>query len=119
MIFCKRVYDNTHHTDGYRVLVDRLWPRGIKKSSLSMDEWNKTLAPSTALRKEFHSEAIDFAEFSRQYREELNAHPDALIQLVERARQGNLTLLYSAKNTQQNHARVLAEVLDERLSPEG
>ncbi|MDV7023758.1 DUF488 family protein [Atlantibacter subterranea] len=113
MITCKRVYDDALKQDGYRILVDRLWPRGIKKSDLVHDEWNKTLAPSNALRKAFHSEAIDFSEFTRQYREELMAQQDALHKVAERARAGNVTLLYAAKNTTQNHARVLADVLNE------
>lgn len=85
MIQCKRVYDPQESSDGYRVLVDRLWPRGIKKEALACDEWCKELTPSAELRKAFHGEAIDFAHFSQP-----------------------LTLLYAAKNTEQNHARVLA-----------
>jgi len=113
MIICKRVYDEAHKDDGYRILVDRLWPRGLKKSDLRHDEWNKTLAPSTALRKAFHSEAIDFNEFTRQYREELSAQQDELRKVSDRARNGKVTLLYGAKNSEQNHARVLADVLKE------
>ena len=118
MITCKRVYEEAREEDGYRVLVDRLWPRGLKKSDVAMDAWNKSLAPSTTLRKAFHSETIDFAEFSRQYRAELATQTDEIAQLAERARAGQVTLLYGAKNTEQNHARVLAEVLNESLSPE-
>ncbi|PBD67043.1 MarR family transcriptional regulator [Klebsiella pneumoniae] len=88
MIQCKRVYDPQESSDGYRVLVDRLWPRGIKKEALACDEWCKELTPSAELRKAFHGEAIDFAHFSQRYRQELDAH--------------------RAKNTEQNHARVLA-----------
>ncbi|WP_313434481.1 DUF488 domain-containing protein [Atlantibacter hermannii] len=118
MITCKRVYEEAREEDGYRVLVDRLWPRGLKKSDVAMDAWNKSLAPSTTLRKAFHSETIDFAEFSRQYRAELTTQKDEIAQLAERARAGQVTLLYGAKNTEQNHAQVLAEVLNESLSPE-
>ena len=96
MIQCKRVYDPQESSDGYRVLVDRLWPRGIKKEALACDEWCKELTPSAELRKAFHGEAIDFAHFSQRYRQELDAHRQPL------------TLLYAAKNTEQNHARVLA-----------
>lgn len=113
MIVCKRVYEEALPDDGYRVLVDRLWPRGIRKTDLRLDEWNKALSPSTELRKAFHSETLDFAEFSRQYRAELSGHSDHLDALAQRAHSGKVTLLYSAKNTQQNHARVLAEVLVE------
>ena len=95
-IQCKRVYDPAEKNDGYRVLVDRLWPRGVKKTDLIFNEWNKALTPSSDLRKAFHAELIDFTHFSEQYRAEL-------------ALQQTLTLLYAAKNTQQNHALVLAE----------
>ncbi|MHB7213911.1 DUF488 domain-containing protein, partial [Klebsiella pneumoniae] len=74
MIQCKRVYDPQESSDGYRVLVDRLWPRGIKKEALACDEWCKELTPSAELRKDFHGEAIDFAHFSQRYRQELDAH---------------------------------------------
>lgn len=70
-IQCKRVYFPAEKDDGYRVLVDRLWPRGIKKSALVYDEWNKAITPSTELRKAFHSELIDFNHFAQQYRAEL------------------------------------------------
>ena len=76
MIQCKRVYEQASPDDGYRVLVDRLWPRGVKKTDLAHDEWCKTLAPSNALRQEYHSEAIDFATFSKAYQEELAQHKD-------------------------------------------
>ena len=70
-IQCKRVYDPAEKSDGYRVLVDRLWPRGVKKSDLIFNEWNKALTPSSDLRKAFHAELIDFSHFSEQYRAEL------------------------------------------------
>ena len=76
MIQCKRVYDPQEASDGYRILVDRLWPRGIKKEALNYDEWCKILAPSTDLRKAFHGETLDFAHFSQRYRQELEAHRD-------------------------------------------
>ncbi|MCL0458317.1 DUF488 domain-containing protein [Klebsiella pneumoniae] len=103
------MYDPQESSDGYRVLVDRLWPRGIKKEALACDEWCKELTPSAELRKAFHGEAIDFAHFSQRYRQELDAHRETGL--------GGggagpppppLTLLYAAKNTEQNHARVLA-----------
>lgn len=111
MIQCKRVYDPAADEDGYRVLVDRLWPRGMKKSDLACDEWSKNLAPSTELRKAFHSETIDFAAFSESYRQELAAQQDEGRALAARGKKGNVTLLYAAKDPQQNHARVLAEWL--------
>lgn len=69
MIQCKRVYEQASPDDGYRVLVDRLWPRGVKKTDLAYDEWCKTLTPSNDLRKAFHSETLDFNAFSKAYRE--------------------------------------------------
>ena len=78
MIQCKRVYDPQEESDGYRILVDRLWPRGIKKEALNYAEWCKTLAPSTDLRKAFHGETLDFAHFSQRYRQELEAADAAL-----------------------------------------
>jgi len=111
MIQCKRVYDAASKEDGYRVLVDRLWPRGIKKVDLAYDEWCKTLAPSTELRKAFHGGAIDFAAFKKSYREELEAQKEAGEQLAARGKNGTVTLLYAAKDREQNHAVVLAEWL--------
>ena len=110
-IQCKRVYAPKSESDGYRVLVDRLWPRGIKKTDLALDEWDKTVSPSTERRKLFHAEQIDFAHFSELYREELASHKDEGERLAKIARQQTLTLLYSAKNSQQNHAIVLAQWL--------
>lgn len=110
MIRCKRVYEPAEKEDGYRVLVDRLWPRGVTKSALACDEWCKTLAPSSALRKAFHSETIDYATFSREYRDELKAQPEAVARLKALAQQQTLTLLYAAKS-ENHHARVLADFL--------
>ncbi|CAI8701463.1 DUF488 domain-containing protein [Kosakonia quasisacchari] len=111
MIQCKRVYDSAADDDGYRVLVDRLWPRGIKKTDLVFDEWNKALAPSTELRKAFHGEAIDFAVFSERYRQELAAQEAEGKKLAARGKKGTVTLLYAAKNVEQNHALVLVQWL--------
>lgn len=111
MIQCKRLYEQASPDDGYRVLVDRLWPRGVKKTDLACDEWCKTLAPSNDLRKEYHSEAIDFAAFSKAYREELAQHKDEGQRLAALASKQTVTLLYGAKDTEQNHAQVLADWL--------
>ncbi|HEM6796318.1 TPA: DUF488 domain-containing protein [Citrobacter koseri] len=110
-IQCKRVYDPAEKSDGYRVLVDRLWPRGVKKTDLAFDEWDKTLTPSSELRKAFHSEVIDFINFTEQYRSELDQQKQEGKRLADIARQQTLTLLYAAKNTEQNHALVLADWL--------
>ncbi|MBE4964091.1 DUF488 domain-containing protein [Enterobacter cloacae complex sp. P24RS] len=111
MIQCKRVYEEATSDDGYRVLVDRLWPRGMKKSDLAYDEWCKSLTPSSELRKAFHGEAIDFTAFSEAYRKELAQHQDEGKRLAALARQQTVTLLFGAKNTEQNHAQVLADWL--------
>lgn len=111
MIQCKRVYEQASPEDGYRVLVDRLWPRGVKKTDLTYDEWCKALAPSNELRKAFHSETLDFAAFSQAYREELAQHVDDGMRLAARAKKQTVTLLFAAKNTEQNHAQVLADWL--------
>lgn len=116
MIKCKRVYDAPAADDGYRILVDRLWPRGIKKESLQYDEWEKVLTPSAALRKAYHGEVIDFATFSQHYRDELNLHRAEGERLARLAQQQPLTLLYGAKNTRQNHALVLAAWLESLTS---
>ncbi|MBK4714203.1 MULTISPECIES: DUF488 domain-containing protein [Tenebrionibacter/Tenebrionicola group] len=111
MIQCKRVCERAVAEDGYRVLVDRLWPRGVKKSDLAYDEWCKDIAPSTELRKAFHSDRLDFAHFSARYRGELDERPEVVKRLAQLGHQQTLTLLYAARDTRQNHALVLAEYL--------
>ncbi|ECI0415839.1 DUF488 domain-containing protein [Salmonella enterica subsp. salamae] len=111
LIQCKRVYFPAEKDDGYRVLVDRLWPRGIKKAALVYDEWNKAITPSTELRKAFHNELIDFNHFAQQYQAELAQQHQEGKRLADIARYQPLTLLYAAKDTRQNHAIVLAEWL--------
>ncbi|WP_394347647.1 DUF488 domain-containing protein, partial [Klebsiella pneumoniae] len=96
------MYDPQESSDGYRVLVDRLWPRGIKKEALACDEWCKELTPSAELRKAFHGEAIDFAHFSQRYRQELDAHRETGLRRGARAPPPPRTRLLAAKNTQQN-----------------
>lgn len=116
MIECKRVYLPAASADGYRVLVDRLWPRGCSKASLPLDAWLRELAPSTNLRQAFAHDPGFFAEFRRGYRAELAARPELWRPLLQRARQGGLTLLYAARDEQLNNARVLAEFLEEQLA---
>lgn len=111
MIQCKRVYDPASGEDGYRVLIDRLWPRGVKKTDLNYDEWCKNLAPSNELRKAFHAEVLDFAAFRDAYLAELAGKQEEGKTLCATRKNHVLTLLYAAKNTRQNHALVLAEWL--------
>ena len=110
-IVIKRAYDEPDDNDGYRVLVDRLWPRGVKKELLAIDEWCKDVAPSTELRKWFNHSPERFAEFSARYTVELE-RSDAAQQLLQRANgERTLTLVYAAKDPRINHAAVLAEYL--------
>ena len=105
------MYEPTGEDDGYRVLVDRLWPRGVSRVQARLDEWAKELAPSAELRRWFGHEPSRFEEFQRRYREELLARADELEALRGRARSGRLTLVYGARDTEHNDAVVLAEVL--------
>ena len=97
--------------DGARVLVDRLWPRGIAKARLAGVEWHKDIAPSDALRKSFAHEPGRWRDFRRRYFEELDANPDAVAPLRELARKGRLTLLYAARDEVHNNAVALREYL--------
>ena len=119
MIQCKRAYAAAQATDGHRVLVDRLWPRGIKKEALQLDAWLKDVAPSTALRQAFGHDPAHFAEFERRYRAELAAHPEHWWSLLEYARSGTLTLLFAAKDEVRNNAHVLAVFLEDELERQG
>ena len=111
----RRAYDQPADGDGYRVLVDRLWPRGVRKDALAYDLWAKDVAPSDELRTWWNHRPEDFAEFARRYRAQLK-DSDALAALVEDLRgRPAVTLLYSARDTEHNQAVVLAEVLSERL----
>jgi uncharacterized protein YeaO (DUF488 family) len=107
----KRVYDSPAQTDGARILVDRLWPRGIKKEEMHMDAWIKELAPSTELRKWFHHEPDQFKEFEKKYVEELNANKEIWLPLIKKYLKGKMTLLYAARDPKINHARCLQNYL--------
>jgi uncharacterized protein YeaO (DUF488 family) len=107
----KRAYEPASSTDGYRVLVDRLWPRGVSSSEARLDEWERDLAPSAALRKWFGHKPERFDEFRRRYMEELSEHRDRIAELRRRARAGRLTLVYAARDAEHNDAVVVAEVL--------
>lgn len=107
----KRAYEPAAADDGYRVLVDRLWPRGVSKQQAELDEWDKELPPSSKLREWFGHEPGRFPEFRRRYMDELRANTRRLTELRRRARAGTLTLVYSARDSEHNDAVVLAEVL--------
>jgi uncharacterized protein YeaO (DUF488 family) len=107
----KRAYEPAAPTDGYRALIDRLWPRGVSREHAKLDSWEKELAPSPELRQWFGHEPTRFEEFRRRYIDELRGMRPRLTALRRRARQGTLTLVYSARDTEHNDAVVLAEVL--------
>ena len=115
----KRVYDPAEKIDGSRVLVDRLWPRGLSKEKVQYDLWLKDAAPSTALRKWFNHDRSRWETFKERYFFELKEHPDVLATLSELAGKGTLTLLFSAKDTRCNQAVALKAFLESILGHEG
>lgn len=117
MIRLKRAYEPPDPADGHRVLVDRLWPRGLTREALAVERWARHLAPSDELRRWFGHDPARWAEFRRRYRIELAA-PELesdLDELAAIARSGTLTLVYSARDPDHNQARVLADVIAERV----
>lgn len=119
MLQTKRVYDTPAATDGYRILVDRLWPRGLTKEAAKLDEWLKAIAPSPELRKWFNHDPERWEEFVKRYRSELSGTPaqSCLDRLAGLARQGPVTLLYATREDRHNSASVLLDVLEARLKP--
>lgn len=111
LIKLKRIYDEPSNDDGYRILVDRIWPRGVSKEAAKLDEWNKEIAPSTELRKWFDHKEERFEEFTQRYRDELEENEDALNALRKKAKDKSLCLLYAAKDPKLNQAVVLKDVL--------
>lgn len=110
----KRAYDPPSSRDGTRILVDRLWPRGISKAKARVDLWLKDVAPSTALRQWFGHDPARWSEFCRRYRAELRRQPDALAQLRALARRGRVTLVFGARDERRNQAVVLKDLLADR-----
>ena len=107
----KRAYDPPARSDGYRVLIDRLWPRGVSKQGADLDEWARELSPSNGLRRWFGHDPAKFDEFRERYTEELATHDDKVRELRARARRRRLTLVYGARDQEHNDAVVLAELL--------
>ncbi len=105
-------------TSGARLLVDRLWPRGIAKADLPVDAWLKDITPRSALRKWFGHDPAKWAEFSRRYRAELQSEPQAVAEALDWCRKGTVTLIYGAKDTRHTHALVLRDYLAARLEQE-
>lgn len=114
----RRIYEPRAPVDGVRVLVDRLWPRGMSKEQAAVDTWMKAVAPSTGLRRWFAHDPSRFDEFARRYRRELEDNP-ALEELAALARRGPVTLLYAAADTEHNHALVLSDVVRDLAAGRG
>ncbi len=112
MIKVKRVYDPAESDDGRRFLVDRLWPRGIKKESLRLEGWMKEVAPSDPLRRWFGHDPKRWEGFRQRYFAELDGKPEVLEPLLKAARQGDITLLFSARDAEHNNAVVLKEYIE-------
>jgi uncharacterized protein YeaO (DUF488 family) len=114
----RRIYDEPTPADSTRVLVDRIWPRGITRAGAHLDQWCKEIAPSTELRKWYHHDPARFEEFTRRYREELTkpAHAAALKELRNLAKRGALTLLTATTGVDRSEAAVLADLVSERSS---
>ncbi|ADH88621.1 protein of unknown function DUF488 [Ancylobacter novellus DSM 506] len=114
-LLMKRAYEPARPDDGARVLVDRLWPRGVRKDDLKLTLWLKDIAPSTELREWFGHDPARFKEFARRYREELRANEGALAPLEQLLGSGRATLIYAARDADHNEAVVLADYLRERF----
>lgn len=112
MIRLKRVYDQPASVDGQRVLVERLWPRGLSKDRLQLTAWLKDVAPSTALRQWFGHDPDKWHEFRTRYFRELDRHPDAWRPLLEAAQRGTVTLVFSSRDTSHNNAVALKDYLE-------
>ena len=118
MLKLKRAYEPPAREDGQRFLVERLWPRGVKKSALRLDAWLKDVAPSPELRKWFSHDPRKWPEFQKRYRSELKQDPEACDQILDAARQGTVTLVYAARDPELNSAAVLRDYLKKKLTIE-
>jgi len=112
----KRIYDSPDDGDGYRVLIDHIWPRGVSKAHARLDEWARDLAPSAELRKWFDHRPARFPEFRARYRDELTSRGDHVDALRRQAAGGRLTVVYAARDREHNNAVVLTELLREGSS---
>jgi len=108
----KRIYEDASNNDGYRVLVDRIWPRGVSKDDAKLDDWLKKIAPSDELRKWFDHDPDKFDEFKKRYKKELDERVDKPEQLAKKSTEKKITLLYGAKDEEHNHAVVLKEIIE-------
>jgi len=113
MLKIKRVYDPVSADDGKRILIDRLWPRGIKKEKAHIDEWLKEIAPSNELRRWYSHDPAKWAEFKKRYRKEIAGEAERLKKIKVEARKQTVTLLFSSKELERNNAVALKEMLDQ------
>ena len=111
MIRIKRVHEPADESDGRRILIDRLWPRGVSKAAAQIDYWAKSVAPSTELRRWYQHDPVKWTEFRRRYAEELDANPDGLAELRTRLADGPVTFVFSSKEERLNNAHALREYL--------
>lgn len=107
----KRAYEAAADDDGFRILVDRLWPRGVSREDAKIDLWLKEIAPTTALRKWFDHDPAKWVEFQKRYRREIDENSDVIAQLREHVGKGRVTLVFGAKDTEHNDAVVLRDYL--------
>ncbi|MCL4473286.1 MAG: DUF488 family protein [Actinobacteria bacterium] len=112
MIETRRVYEEKHHTGGYRILVDRVWPRGLKKEEVKPDLWLRDVAPSNELRKWYGHDPAKWPEFRKRYFKELKGHKDDIAFISDKERDGKVILLYGARETRYNNAVALKEFLE-------
>jgi len=115
MLKIKRVYDTPEEVDGFRILVDRLWARGLSKEKARIDLWLKDIAPSNELRKWYEHDPEKWPEFKKRYYSELNDKRELVDSIIEKAREGTVTLLYGSKETRLNNATALKEYIETRL----
>ncbi|GKS82348.1 MAG TPA: DUF488 family protein [Companilactobacillus farciminis] len=119
MIKIQRIYSSNSTQPGYRILIDRLWPRGISKTKANLDDWDKSIAPSNELRKWFNHDPQKFSKFSKAYRKELAENletPEFIAKITSKMVNSDIILLYSAKDKEHNQAIVLRNYLREKLS---
>lgn len=114
-ILLKRAYERAEPDDGFRILVDRLWPRGVSKSAARIDLWLKEIAPGTSLRKWFDHDPAKWSEFRERYFLELDHNPQAVARLSEQVQRGVVTLVYGARDREHSHAAALKEYLDKSV----
>ena len=115
MLKLKRAYEPAAPDDGRRFLVERLWPRGVTKRALRLDAWLKELSPTPQLRKWFNHDPKKWSEFQTRYRRELKRNGQALEDLLQSAREGTITLVYAARDSERNSAQVLREYIEKKL----